>query len=84
MNVGQLKAALAKLPPDMNDMQVLMIYAPDGKSQLECAAFMGYIPVKGTECIVIGGVSEVQRRVESGEMPKPSGYDEMFGDPDEK
>ena len=84
MKLGELKQALAKLPPDMNDMQVLIVYAHDGKPQLECVAFTGYIPVPGSECVAIGAMSEIKRRVKTGEMKKPDGYDEIFGDPYEE
>lgn len=63
----------------MDDMQVVIVYASDEKMQLECVAFTGYIPIKGCECVAIGGTSEVKRRVETGEMPPPDGYDETFG-----
>ena len=75
--------SLKKLPPDMDDMQVLLVYACDGKTQLECVAFTGYIPVPGAECVAVGGMSEIQRRVEAGEMPPPTGYEESLGNEDE-
>jgi len=78
MKLGELKQSLAKLPPDMDDMQVLLVYAKDGKPQLECLAFTGYIPTKGSECVAIGGMSEVQRRVEAGLMTLPKRYDESL------
>ena len=83
MTLGELKLSLAKLPPDMNDMQVLLVYARDGKTQLECVAFTGYIPSPGAECVAIGAVSEIKRRVDKGEMPPPDGYNEIFGESDE-
>jgi len=58
----------------MDDMHVVIVYARDKKMQIELAAFTGYIPMTGAECIAIGAVSEIKRRVESGEMEPPDGY----------
>lgn len=77
MNLGELKRALAKLPPDMNDMEVLLAYSVNGKACIETTAFTGYIPMAGVESIVIGALSDIMRRVKSGEMPKPEGFDEL-------
>ncbi len=84
MKLGELKKSLAKLPPDMDDMQVLLVYARDGKTQLECVAFTGYIPTPGLECVAVGGMSEIKRRVEAGEMPPPVGYDESLPPDDDE
>ena len=77
MTLGNLKTALAKFPPDMNDMQMIVVYATEGKTKIELVGFVGYIPTKGLECIAVGGLSEIKRRVEAGEMPPPDGYDEI-------
>jgi hypothetical protein len=77
MKLGDLRQALAKLPPDMNDMQVVIVYASDKKMQIELVAFTGYIPLPGAECIAVGAVSEVKRRVESGQMSPPDGYGDI-------
>jgi hypothetical protein len=83
MTLKELKLSLRKLSPDMDDMQVLLVFARDGKRQLECVAFTGYIPGPGAECVAVGGMSEIQRRVEAGEMPPPDGYDESIPHDDE-
>jgi len=75
MTLGELKKSLAKLPPDMNDMQMVIIYAKNGEMKMELVAFTGYIPAPGFECIAIGSVSEIKRRVDAGEMDPPEGYD---------
>ena len=77
MTLGNLKTALAKFPPDMNDMQMLVVYAQDNKMKMELMGFVGYIPNKGLECVAVGALSEIKRRVESGQMPPPDGYDEI-------
>jgi hypothetical protein len=80
MTLLELKTSLKKLPPDMNDMQVVIVYARGGRMQFELVAFTGYLPSPGAECIAVGAVSEIKRRVKTGEMKKPDGYDEIFGD----
>ena len=77
MTLGNLKTALAKFPPDMNDMQMLVVYAQDNKMKMELMGFVGYIPNQGFECIAVGALSEIKRRVEAGLMPPPDGYDEI-------
>lgn len=74
MKLGDLKKALAKFPPDMHDMEVALVYAKDDKRRYDLLTFVGYIPLKGTEAIALGGLSELQRMVENGTMEKPDGY----------
>ncbi len=78
MNVGQLKQALRKLPPDMDDMQLVVITGANGKKDYEMLCFMGYVPLEGHESIALGTTSAVKVMVESGEMPKPPGYDDFM------
>ncbi len=73
MRLGQLKSALRKLPPDMDDMEILVITGANGNKQYELLCFTGYLPIEGHEAIALGTLSAVQVMVETGEMPKPSG-----------
>lgn len=77
MKLGELKQSLAKFPPDMNDMHVAIAYAVDGKTEVELVGFTGYVPTKGAECVVIGSVTEIKRRVQNGEMEPPPGYNDI-------
>jgi len=74
MKLGELKKSLHKLPPDMDDMEVVVLYALNDQRQFDLLCFTGYIPMKGREMIGLGTLSEVQRMVEHGEMEKPEGY----------
>ena len=78
MNLGQLKNALRKLPPDMDDMEVLIITGVEGKKEYDLLCFTGYLPIEGHEAIALGTLSAVQAMVETGEMPKPPGYDKLI------
>ena len=74
MNLGELKQSLSKLPPDMDDMEILLLYSNDEiNTVLEHLAFTGYIPTAQNECIVLGAMSEFKRRVKSGETESPNG-----------
>lgn len=74
MTLGELKSSLNKLPPDMNDMEVIVSYAINGEPEYELLCFTGYFPLKGHECIILGTMTEIQRKVENGEVDPPEGY----------
>lgn len=74
MKLGELKKSLAKYPPDMDDMEILLTIARDNERQIEPLCFVGYLPLQNHECVVLGGLTEVQRMVKAGEIPKPDGY----------
>lgn len=74
MNLGELKKSLAKFPPDMNDMEVMITFPKNGKRDFDLLCFVGYLPLKGSESIALGTLGEVQRMVENGEMSAPNGY----------
>jgi hypothetical protein len=72
MKLGLLKQSLAKLPPDMHDMEVIVRTAYNGEIQYDLLCYTGYAQSHG--CILLGTMTDVQRMVESGEMEKPEGY----------
>lgn len=74
MNLGDLKKSLSKFPPDMNDMEMIIVVARNGKKQYEPLCFTGYLPLKGNECIALGTLTAVQQMVKDGEISKPKGY----------
>lgn len=74
MTLGQLKKSLAKHPPDMDDMEINLAVSRGGKGQCEPLCFVGYLPIPGKETIILGGLTEVQRMVEKGEIKPPEGY----------
>ena len=74
MKLGVLKKSLSKFPPDMDDMEVIVVVSRDDKKQYEPLCFTGYLPLKGSECIALGTLTAVQQMVKSGEIPKPNGY----------
>lgn len=76
MTLKELKKSTLYQSSDLEDMQVVVCVSRNGKRQYEPLCFLGYIPVEGAECVVLGGLSETQRMVENGELAKPVGYTE--------
>lgn len=73
MNLGELKASFAKLPSDMDKMEVMVAYAINGKREYELVCFTGFVPLENG-FVVVGALSETQRMVETGQITKPEGY----------
>lgn len=77
MNLGHLKAALAKVPTDMDSAEViLVVVTPDGR-QYELVCAVGLIPIDDTAHIGIIGNSYIRDQVENGKMEKPEGYENL-------
>lgn len=74
MTFSELKKSSIYQTSDFDDMQVMISVARNGKREYEPLCFLGICPVEGSEFVVIGGLTEVQRMVETGEMEKPTGY----------
>lgn len=77
MRLKELKLSLAKYPPDMDDMEVVIVSGENGEKKYELLCFNGYLPIPGNEAIALGALSAVKAMVESGEIPKPDGYDDL-------
>lgn len=77
MKLSQLKKSSLYQSSDLDDMEVMICVSRKGKRQYEPLVFMGIQPyptISEGAFIVLGGLSEVQRMVEAGEMEKPDGY----------
>jgi hypothetical protein len=74
MKIGELRTAMARFPPDMDDTEVFMMTSVDNKTTYDQLTGFGYITFDENVHPVLVGLSEIQRRVESGEMDKPDGY----------
>ena len=74
MKFKDLRKSVLFSSSDFDDMQVMICVARDGNPQYEPLCFMGFVPNPDINCVVIGGLTEIQRRVEAGIMPKPDGY----------
>jgi hypothetical protein len=75
MKVKELKLSLQKVPGDMDDLEVIIIYADENNKRcFDLLAFTGYIPNDGSESLILGTLSEIQRMVEAKECPEPPGY----------
>ena len=75
MKLGELKKSLAKYPPDMNDMEVIVVTGENGEKQYDLLCFVGYLPMPGHESVALGSLTAVKVMVASGEIQKPEGYD---------
>ena len=77
MKLGELKKSLQKYPPDMDDMELVIVTGVNGEKEYELLCFTGYLPIPGHEAIALGALSAVKVMVETGEIPKPDGYDDL-------
>lgn len=86
MKFKDLKKSTLYQTSDFDDMDVMICVSRNGKRQYEPLCFLGICPLEGDEFVVIGGLTEIQRMVENGEMDKPDGYidpkdtDDLFDD----
>ena len=78
MKLGELKKSLQKYPPDMDDMELVVVTGANGEKEYELLCFTGYLPIPGHEAIALGALSAVKVMVETGEIPKPDGYDDLM------
>jgi len=74
MKLKELKKSTLYQSSDLDDMEVMICVSRDGKPQYENLCFLAWVPTPGYECVVLGGLTEVQRQVESGKMKIPEGY----------
>ena len=77
MKLSEIKSSLKKYPPDMDDMEVVVITGANGEKQYDLLCFVGYLPMPGHESIALGSLSAVKVMVASGEIEKPNGYDDI-------
>lgn len=74
MTLKELKKSTLYQSSDLDDMDVMICVTRNGKRQYEPLCFLGWMPIEGNEFVVLGGLTEVQRMVEHGEMDAPPGY----------
>lgn len=77
MKLKDLKKSTLYQSTDLDDMEVMVAVCRNGKTQYEPLCFMGWSPMESAPAggfIVMGGLTEIQRMVESGQMKKPEGY----------
>ena len=55
-------------------MEVMISICRDGKRQLEPLCFLGWLPVGENGVVLAGGLTEIQRMVETGVIAPPEGY----------
>ena len=83
MRLGELKSSLKKYPPDMDDMEIVVVTGANGEKQYDLLCFVGYLPIPGHEAVALGSLTAVKVMVASGEIQKPTGFDEIAGEDDD-
>jgi hypothetical protein len=57
-------------------MEVFLTYFVKDTADFECLCFMGYLPMKGHECIILGSMSAIKKMIADGDIEKPKGYED--------
>ena len=66
MNLGEYKKMLAKFPPDMDDLHVMLVTVINGERQIDLVTGMGHIPLpNGGMAVAVVGYEEIKRQVEA-------------------
>lgn len=74
MKLKDLKKSTLYQSSDLDDMEVMIAVCRKGKTQYEPLCFLGIVPMEGNEFVIVGGLTEVQRMVEAGQLKAPPGY----------
>lgn len=74
MTLRELKKSTIYQSSDLDDMTVMIAVSRNGKRQLEPLCFLGFSVAPEPGIVIIGGLTEVQRMVEGGELAKPDDY----------
>lgn len=63
----------------MDDMEMVVVTGADGEKQYDLLCFVGYLPIPGHESVALGALSAIKVMVATGEIQKPSGFDDIVG-----
>ena len=76
MTIGQLKKSLERFGPNLDDAEVVLAMAVDGKERFDQTAFVAYSEVPEVEGIVciIGTMSSAIERMKKGTLKYPDGH----------
>jgi hypothetical protein len=77
MKLKELKKSTLYQSSDLDDMTIMIAVCRNGKTQYEPLCFMGWQPLPDHPeggFVVLGGLTEIQRLVESGKIEAPEGY----------
>jgi hypothetical protein len=82
MTLKELKNSTLYQSSDLDDLEVMVCVSRNGKRQLEPLCFLGMAPTVNPTIAIVGGLTEIQRMVENGEMERPEAYiDPAFSNP---
>ena len=71
MNLGQLKKALKRFPPDMDDLEIAVQIVREGKDQYELLCYVGY--AENIQTFMLGGETAVKKLIAEGKLQN-TGY----------
>lgn len=74
MTLRELKKSTLYQSSDLDDMEVYVTVARNGKRQIEQLSFTGFSTINDIGIILLGGLTETVRMIESDEMATPEGY----------
>jgi hypothetical protein len=74
MNLGELKMALAKFPPDMDDTLAVIQTGYSGKEQYDLPVFVGTISMEDKLIVVIGTLEAARILVKNKKLKVPDDY----------
>jgi hypothetical protein len=64
MNLGELRKMIAKLPPDMDELHVMLVTAVKGERIFDLMTAVGHIPLPDNNMtIALVGYEEIKRQV---------------------
>ena len=67
----------------MDDMEIVVVTGANGEKQYDLLCFVGYLPLPGHESVALGTLTAIKVMVATGEIQKPTGFDEIAGDTDD-
>lgn len=74
MNLGELKKALNKFPPDMDDTLMVIQTGYGGKENYDLVTFVGIISLEGNPIIVLGTLEAARILVKNKKLKVPDDY----------
>lgn len=76
MTLKEFKQKILAQSSDFDDMEVILLTAHSKNREFDNYSFMGWVKTLdgATNAFAIGGLTEIQRMVEKGEMAAPQGY----------
>ena len=69
MKIGELKRSLTRFPADVDDQEVVIVYAIDGQTRYENLVGVGYLPIPEATPAGLVALSEIERQQTASTLP---------------